>query len=538
MEPHGPGRFTLPDRKQRSQPKATCEMNTAPLPAISPRRSLQIRRTILVPYPGTVEVISRDLAELLRHREKLANLETMRLQALVVEQDRTRIPTPLPTMLPVDTPPSQIVQGAVQSLPRRRVNKVNFLNVYKHILTDPLYRNSLFNMASTFILGGLGFVFWIIIARLYKPENVGIATTLISLMTLLSSFTILGLNVSLNRYLPKSPNKNDLINSSFVIVMLVSLLVCVIFLLGVPIFSPQLLFLRSNLFYIVSFTLFVIFCSWNILVESIFMAFRSAGNILIKNSIISTSKLVLPFAFIAFGAYGIFASAASGFALGVLVSLMILLLHFKIRPSISVNIPLIRETTMYSFANYIVDFTLYTPSLVLTIIILNILSAKYAAYFYVASMIQSILLVIPAATAQALLTEGAYNETELKNHIKKAITTILVILLPATAIIVFGGNIILQFFGKTYATEAFEFLQLYSISTIFTALLLIANTIMNVKHKIKALVILNIVAAVLTLWLSYAFISGKLVGIGWGLILGQAIAGLISLCFIIRNLYV
>jgi len=60
------------------------------------------------------------------------------------------------------------------------LNRMNLTNVYKHIMTDPLYKNSLFNMASTFILGGLGFVFWLIIARLYKPENVGIATTLIS----------------------------------------------------------------------------------------------------------------------------------------------------------------------------------------------------------------------------------------------------------------------------------------------------------------------------------------------------------------------
>jgi O-antigen/teichoic acid export membrane protein len=151
----------------------------------------------------------------------------------------------------------------------------------KQIMTDPLYRNSLFNMASTFILGGLGFVFWIIIARLYKTENVGIATTLISIMTLLSSFTILGLNVSLNRYLPKSTSKNDLINSSFVIVTFVTILASSLFLLGLPLFSPQLLFLRSNLFYGISFIAFVIFCSWNILVESIFMAFRAAGNILI-----------------------------------------------------------------------------------------------------------------------------------------------------------------------------------------------------------------------------------------------------------------
>ncbi len=179
----------------------------------------------------------------------------------------------------------------------------------------------------------------------------------------------------------------------------------------------------------------------------------------------------------------------------------------------------------------------YMPSLILPVIILNVLSAKYAAYYYVASMIQNFLLIIPLAAAQALLTEGSYNEAELKKHVKKAITTVLVILIPATAIIVFAGNILLQLFGKSYATEAFQFLQLYSVSTIFTALLLISNAIMNVKHQIKSLVISNVIAAAFTLWLSYAFISGKLIGIGRGWILGQAIAGLISIFFLIRNLY-
>src|SRR5882724_9235528 len=229
---------------------------------------------------------------------------------------------------------------------------MNFKTVYKHIMTDPLYKNSLFSMASTFLLGGLGFVFWIIIARLYKTESVGIATTLISVMTLLSSFTILGLNVSLNRYLPKSTNKNDLINSSFVVVTFVTLLTSSIFLLGVQILSPQLVFLQSNLFYGILFVFFVIFCSWNILVESIFMAFRTAENILIKNIIISTLKLLLPFVLIAFGAYGIFASTASAFAVGALFSLVVLITKFKIKFSTSVNVSLIKETSAYSFANY------------------------------------------------------------------------------------------------------------------------------------------------------------------------------------------
>jgi O-antigen/teichoic acid export membrane protein len=242
--------------------------------------------------------------------------------------------------------------------------------------------------------------------------------------------------------------------------------------------------------------------------------------------------------FIGLAAYGIFVSTAAALALGVVTGLSILILKFKIRPSISINVSFIKETSIYSFANYMTGFMFNMPSLVLPVIILNVLSARYAAYYYVASMIQNILLIIPLATTQSLLTEGSYDEAGLKKHVKKALITILVTLVPATAVIVFAGNILLQFFGKSYADEAFEFLQLYSASTIFTAILMISNAIMNVKHQVKTLVALNSIASILTLWLSYAFISGRLVGVGWGFILGQAIAGLISIFFIIRNVFV
>ncbi len=39
------------------------------------------------------------------------------------------------------------------------LNQINIQHIYKHIMTDPLYRNSIFSMASTFMLGGLGFSF-------------------------------------------------------------------------------------------------------------------------------------------------------------------------------------------------------------------------------------------------------------------------------------------------------------------------------------------------------------------------------------------
>ena len=122
------------------------------------------------------------------------------------------------------------------------LKQLSIKNIYQKIMTDPLYKNSIFNMASTFISGVLGYIFWIMVARLYKAEDVGIATTLISVMTLLGNFTILGFNVSLNRYLPKSTHKNDLINSSFVITTFAAIIASAIFLLG-------LLHFRHNCFF-------------------------------------------------------------------------------------------------------------------------------------------------------------------------------------------------------------------------------------------------------------------------------------------------
>ena len=75
------------------------------------------------------------------------------------------------------------------------------------------------------------------------------------------------------------------------------------------------------------------------------MAFRAASNILLKNITIGLLKLLLPFVLIALGAYGVFASAASSLAFGVLLGITVLaIFKFKIKPSLSVNISLIKET--------------------------------------------------------------------------------------------------------------------------------------------------------------------------------------------------
>src|SRR5438874_820480 len=93
--------------------------------------------------------------------------------------------------------PSSASYLTAETLKIKILKLSNFKKIYTLITSDSLYKDSLFQMASTLILASLGFVFWIIIAHLYKAINVGIATTLISILLFLSYFSLLGLNSSL-----------------------------------------------------------------------------------------------------------------------------------------------------------------------------------------------------------------------------------------------------------------------------------------------------------------------------------------------------
>src|SRR4030042_5985578 len=154
---------------------------------------------------------------------------------------------------------------------------------YNLFAKDSLYRNAIYLMLNTGVMAFLGFFFWVINTRLYSTEQVGIGTTLISVMMLISSFSILGLDSALIRYLPASVRKNEKINTSFILVTLMSILISMIYLIFLKTFSPKLLFIRENIIFALLFVLFIVFCSLNTISENIFIAYRSSNYVLIKS---------------------------------------------------------------------------------------------------------------------------------------------------------------------------------------------------------------------------------------------------------------
>jgi O-antigen/teichoic acid export membrane protein len=403
------------------------------------------------------------------------------------------------------------------------------IKLYTHFSQDSLYRNSICLMLSTAVMAIFGFIFWIICARLFNPEQVGIATTLISIMTLISSFSLLGLGNSLIKYLPSSDRKNEKINTSLIIATLVSIIISTLFLIFLKTFSPKLLFIRNNLIFSLLFVLFIIFSSINTITENVFIAYRSSIYVLIKNTILGVSKLFFPFIFIALSSYGIFMSLGFSLAIASIIGLLFLFLKFKYLFMPKINKDIVKRMIKFSLGNYIAGFIGGLPMMVLPIFITNSIGATFSAYFYMDTMIANLLYVVPIATSQSLFAEGSYSETELKAHLQKAIKMISLIIIPAIILTLSFGKYILLGFGKNYSSEGTIFLWILALSGIFVSINYICNTVFFIKHKIKLVIFVNLLGSIAIMGISYLLLSKGLFGIGIAWIIGQAIMSFIYL---------
>lgn len=409
--------------------------------------------------------------------------------------------------------------------------------LFKLFQKDSLYKNSMFLMASTLIMASFGFVFWMISARLFSAEQIGLATTIISITTLITSFSLVGLNTGIIRYLPSSERKNDKINTCFTIVVILTIIITAIFLLGINKFSPKLIFIRKNILFSLAFIFFMVFSSLGSLIDSIFIAYRNAKFVFLENSIFSILKIISLFFFVSLGAYGIFSSWMIALVLGTIMSVFILIFKFNYKPKIVFYDSIIKKIGRYSFGNYIAGFLGGIPTFLLPIIITNSLHPEITAYYYIAMMIATLLFAIPQSTANSLFAEGSYSGSDLKGQIKKSIRMISLLMVPAIILMILLGKYVLLMFGKNYSSEGFAFLNLLALSGIFISINSLFSAFFKVKRKIKQLVAISCIAGISILGLSYFFIirGFGLLGIGYAWLVGQALSSMAYFMFLGRG---
>jgi O-antigen/teichoic acid export membrane protein len=402
----------------------------------------------------------------------------------------------------------------------------------KQHLNDPLFKNSYFLMATTVIGSILGFIFWILVARNYTPHDVGLATALISAANLLVAFSLLGFNFGILRFLPNEKDKQGMINSCLTITFLFSILLSAIFISGIDIWSPALLFIRENMIFLLFIVVLVFTTALVRLQQTIFVALRSAELSFIQNIIFSVLKLILIVCLVAFSIFGIISSVAIATCITLVVSTFFLTprrVHSYL-PIPTVKKKMIKDMFHISSGNYIAENFGTIPNSVLPLMIINILNSEMNAYFFMSLTISNVLIMVPVAVNSSLFVEGSYAPEQFRNNVIKAIKFTFLLIIPAILGIFIFGDKLLLLFGKAYAENGFYVLCILVLSVIPLTIYKFYMTIKNIQLKVKPIIYLNALISILTIGLSYVLmIEIGLIGVAIGYTLGQGIGAVVVL---------
>jgi len=406
-------------------------------------------------------------------------------------------------------------------------------------LQDPLYRNSYFLMGRSVANSLLGVVFWIVAARLYPADQVGLATALISAIGLLVILSNLGLNISLLRYLPRETYKKGMINTAFTIRGLFASLLALVFVAGLGFWSPALQFVQEDIALLLLFVIFTTANSLTMLQSAAFVGMRSAKFSFVQSIIAGILRIPLPIVLLSLGVAGIFFAWGSAVCVALIAALFLFLPRVVpgYYPVPTIKRKVIKEIANFSAGNYAAEILESLPSLLLPLVIVNILAHEMSAYFYMAWGIALMLFMIPNSINSSLLAEGSYDPVGLRKNVIRAIKVTFILLVPAILIVLILGDKLLLLFGSEYSQNALYLLWILAASAIPVTITRVYMTIKRIQMKMGPVIAIYVFTASGTLALSCGLMTSiGLLGIGIAWISTQGIMAVVTGLLLIKEI--
>jgi O-antigen/teichoic acid export membrane protein len=343
---------------------------------------------------------------------------------------------------------------------------------------------------------------------------------------------MLGLNFSVIRFLSQAERPRQLINSSFTLTGLLSLLAAGIFLAGLHWWSPALTFVRQNNLFTLTFLAVVVLATATSLTDSIFVAKRRAGFVLLFSTIASLLKLAFVVVLsLASYAFGIVTSWTIALAIAVVISLFLFLprVESSYRPVPNLSLGQVKGLARYSIHSYVASLLSRGPTMVLPILVLNTLGAESNAHFYVAWRIAELLFAIPWAVSQSLFAEGSFSPHRLKENVTRSIKFSLILLVGGTVIFIVAAKWLLLAFGQSYSSNALHLLWLLSLAGLPQGISHVYIAVLRVRDRLKELVIVRGFVAMAAPALSLlAMPRYGIIGVGWVWLGVQAVVVIVS----------
>jgi O-antigen/teichoic acid export membrane protein len=390
----------------------------------------------------------------------------------------------------------------------------------------PQHRDGLALVLSSGLTSVIGLLYWVVAARLFPPDVVGVNNTLISTMTLIGVAAQLNLGNALLRFVPVAERSaRRLVLTCYAVGAVAAGVAGGIFALGAGWWAPELQQAVGGgplvAFFVLSTPIWTVF-----VIQDYLTAVKRATIVPLENLVFSLLKIALlgGGALVAFGG----AIAMSWILATALIVLAITgyLLRVLPAPGEHPAASPVRPRTVARFVS--ADWTggLFTNAVEfgLPLLVLVTLGAEQAATFGVAWAIAYGLYLVSHGMGQSLVAHVATDPAALDAARRSTVTRSLALILPAAVVIVPGAGLILSIFGEHYAATGTTLLALSSLSAVPNVI--VTAALFGARVQQQRAVLLGVPAAVAVLVIPAALVlmpTLGLTGVGIALVVGHTV---------------
>lgn len=363
---------------------------------------------------------------------------------------------------------------------------------------------------STAINSGLGMVFWIIAARAYTSREVGLASALVSGVSLVLGVGQLGLPLALPRLLPMSRGRvRRLVSTTYAAAVVASLTAGVGFVV-VARATDGLAELFSSTPFVVWFVLSAPFCVIFAVQDFVLCGLHRAWWTPPENLAYSIGRVLLLISLTSLGATGLYIAWTVPSAVAA-VAVSWLLYRCVLRPEPLGGPRLDRRlvATMIS-SDYAGNLAQTAAIRVLPLLIVALLGARASAYFYVVWAVVYALDTVLSNVVTAISVDGAASRDRMVRNVRSA----LILGVPAVAMAVLAlagvGGTVLATFSDEYRAGTTT-LRVLALSLVPRFVILLATASARHDRRPGRVSSLQIVPAVTVITLAAAGVSHGIV---------------------------
>ncbi len=319
---------------------------------------------------------------------------------------------------------------------------------------DHLVRGALSLMLTSGLQAGLGFIAWILAARLFSAAAVGEAGTLVTAAVVGAYLALLGLNTTLVCYLPAAADPDALVTAGLLLAGGCGAVIGLLYVLLLPLLAPRLEFVGRHPLLAAGFVLLTAAGAVNLLTDSAFISHRRAGCNAVADGLVGgVTKIACVVLAAGTGSYGLFCASASGFVTAGLASVVLLRVVLGYRPALRRPVRTLRPLLTFSGASYAGNLGNLLPDLIVPLIVLDRLGAPAAAYYCVAFSVVTLLYSASFAVEQTCLAEGSQPAADPAEVVRRSGRVLLGLCLPACAAFVLAAHWVLLAFGDRYSRQ-------------------------------------------------------------------------------------